>query len=457
MKQLSLLLLLTSLVSTIVFADDVKDDIEMLKEQVRTLSIKSAGQNLKLGVDFRSEVDQVEYKMADGTTKTVDGVLANRLWIDTAYKYNDKLSFVGKLSYYKLYGQDMAASSDDTNRYFDWVASSNPNSDSIRVREASIFYTSDGLFGWDKLPWIFSIGRRPSTGGMLGNFREGFDKDGSPLAHIINMEFDGFSMTFKMDKLIPVTGMDLKICGGRGTSNVTPRFSSSGTDYAEGAGTKPADMLGIIFTPYNDGQYRTKLNMFSGKNLIGYSAAAAPASGFHDFGGLTGGAASAEINGIGNSSNSFLKDTTLFGSYAWSKTDPNPGMAMLGSTSKKSGTSYWVGLQIPTYLLEGDRLGFEYNHGDKYWRSFTYGEDTLIGSKLAARGKAMEAYYNMPLIDKALTAQFRYTKIKYDFTGSNGFFDDYSGVPMTMNEVLANGMNATKEAQVIRAYLRYSY
>lgn len=42
----------------------------------------------------------------------------------------------------------------------------------------------------------------------------------------------------------------------------------------------------------------------------------------------------------------------------------------------------------------------------------------MIGSKPAARGDAIEAYYNLPLIDEALTFQIRYTRIKYDYTGS---------------------------------------
>jgi hypothetical protein len=34
---------------------------------------------------------------------------------------------------------------------------------------------------------------------------------------------------------------------------------------------------------------------------------------------------------------------------------------MLGSTSKESGTSYWVGTQMPN--LTGGKFGLEFNHG----------------------------------------------------------------------------------------------
>ena len=81
----------------------------------------------------------------------------------------------------------------------------------------------------------------------------------------------------------------------------------------------------------------------------------------------------------------------------------------------------------------------------------THGEDTIIGSKIAARGTAWELYYNKPLT-KALSASVRYTKIDYDYTGSNGFFGSRSA-PQT----ITNQANVVKEASDIRAYIRYRY
>jgi hypothetical protein len=124
---------------------------------------------------------------------------------------------------------------------------------------------------------------------------------------------------------------------------------------------------------------------------------------------------------------------------------------MLGSTNNETGYSYYAGLNIPGFM-ESDRVGFEYNHGSKYWRSFTYGEDTLAGSKLATRGDAYEVYYNLPLINKNLTAQLRYTYMDYDYTGSDTFFG-MTGMPADVDTT----PGAIKSAQNIRAYLRYRY
>ena len=64
-----------------------------------------------------------------------------------------------------------------------------------------------------------------------------------------------------------------------------------------------------------------------------------------------------------------LAETKVFGSLAFSKTDPTAGMTMLGSTEAETGTSYWFGAQIPVF---GGDLGLEFNHGSKYWRPFDY-------------------------------------------------------------------------------------
>lgn len=175
-------------------------------------------------------------------------------------------------------------------------------------------------------------------------------------------------------------------------------------------------------------------------------------------------ALSLQVSGL-SYENDFLMDTTIFGSYAFSKTEPNNNQVgsfaggtttgMLGSQDKKTGHSFYVGVQIPGFF-EKDKIGFEYNHGSKYWRSFTYGEDTLVGSKLATRGDAYEMYYNLPLLGKNLTAQIRYTYIDYDYTGSDMFFGS-TGTPMKISDVAAMGQPVVDKAQNLRLSLRYRY
>jgi hypothetical protein len=166
-----------------------------------------------------------------------------------------------------------------------------------------------------------------------------------------------------------------------------------------------------------------------GTNPMNPSLTIAPSS-FKQYGDMDGAAFSVLIDGI--TEDGYFSDAKVFGSFAWSKTNPNDGASMLGSSESETGTSYWFGTQLP--VTENGKFGLEYNHGSQYWRPFTYAEDTMIGSKLAARGDAWEAYFTYQLTD-ALSAQVRYTDISYDYTGSNGFFGNYSGAANKIDDI----------------------
>lgn len=447
-----------------VFADQA-EDIAELKEQIRELQTKVGGSNLKFSADYRVTSDSIEYKMADGTTAKNNALLSNRLEIGMGYQPFDNLVFHGLLSYNKAFGETLSNPQNPGMGNFDWVTNENLDDNSLKVKEVYMLYLGDQFLGNDQIPWSASLGRRPSTNGFLANNREGYDQPKSPLGHSINVEFDGLSLAVKLDQITGVSGMDAKLCAGRGLSaSATPRFSSTGTDYVDTGAMDNIDMIGLIFTPYNNGQYDIKAQYYYSNNLIdmGYDESYNP-TGFEQLGDLQNLTLSMQINGVGEFINDFLDDTVLFASVSASQTSPDGGMTdggnygMLGSQDNETGYSYWIGATFPAFF-EGDRFGLEYNHGSKYWRSFTYGEDTLIGSKIAARGDAYEAYYNIPIIGETLYFQVRYTYINYDYSGSNGFFGN-SGAPMTMAEATMAGYGGmvTESAQDLRAMIRYNY
>lgn len=444
-------------------SDDSKDlskTLEDLQDQISDINKKTNGNHLKFGVDFRTSLDNLSYKMADGSKQSNDAVFSNRLWLNMSYAATKNLSFVGQLAYNKIYGQrSTALTANSAFEGFDWVSSEAAYNDILRVRSAYFFYTDDELFGAD-IPWTFSIGRRPSTGGHLANFRDN-DQASSPLAHAINVEFDGASAKFGTEGLTGFTGSYVKLCAGRGMSNAEPRFSSAPYS-SQDAKTNNVDMAGIILVPYDDKQYSTGMQYTYANNLIDSVNAANPALGMESVGGLHTATAFAMVNGIGDGWSDYLDDTTIFISGAMSQTDPYRGalqQGMLGSMENKRGYSYWIGTQMPSLISDEGKWGVEFNHGSQYWRPITYGEDTLIGSKIAARGDAYELYFTEPLVDDILTFQLRYTYINYNYSGSNGFFGSQSGTPMSMGDaVLAGyGNQIVDKAQDIRAYLRYKF
>lgn len=482
-----------------------KLNVDALRAQVSEIKAHDAGDNIKWTVDFRTAYDVVDYKIGagmaatgnydmtapgygmfspTGKSKADNALWTNKLILGMGAQPADNLVFKGALGVYKAYGQ---TNTQNTSMFqdFDWYGTQKPNDSTIRLREAYFLYFGD----MGDVHYSASFGRRPSVDGFMTNLRADNENPASPVGHNINMEFDGASFKFDLDKVTGISGMYIKLCLGRGFSETTGSYSQNAATggfnpgYIEDGNTPNMDLAGLLIQWYDDGQYKLMTNVFKGWNMmdigndITMSNPMSPtgtytmlSNGLHDVGDLTGVSLSLQVNGIGNGINDFLDDSIFFISYAMSKTDPNNvtvntlngskaaaaafgfgGEGMLGSADKETGSSIYTGVQVPG-IMQGQRLGLEYNHGSKYWRSFTYGEDTLIGSKLAARGDAYEVYYTLPIVKKNLTAQLSYVYIDYDYAGSDLFFGQ-TGNPSGMMGVMPYVTSASE----VRASLRYRY
>ncbi|MCX6073920.1 MAG: DUF3373 family protein [Campylobacterales bacterium] len=435
----------------------VTEDLEDIHDQLTTLNKRTNGNAIKWDVDFRTSVDNINYKMADGSKQSNNALFSNRLWLGMNYAATKHLSFTGQLAYNKTFGDRSKTPDGGIFDGFDWVSSESAHDDTLRVRSAYFFYTDDEFLSLN-VPWTFSVGRRPSTEGHLINLRDD-NQASSPLAHTINVEFDGASAKFGMEGVTGLNGSYFKLCAGRGMSNAEPRFNSAPYATSADAMTNNIDMGGIILVPYDDKQYSTGMQYTYANNLIDMVNPMDPTKGMNTVGGLHTATAFAMVNGIGEGWSNYLDDTTLFISGAMTKTDPYGGKTMLGSPDSQTGYSYWIGTQMPSLISEEGKWGVEFNHGSKYWRPITYAEDTLIGSKIATRGDAYEVYFTEPLVDDILTFQLRYTYIDYKYSGSNGFFGSTTGTPMSMNEAIGAGAGSmvVDKAQDIRAYIRYKF
>jgi len=423
---------------------DVKKKLKKQNKKINKVKAHDSGDNIKWGVDLRTAIDNVNYDLANGTSAGKSDLMSLRLWLNMAYAPDTHNVFKGQLSMNKAFGADFAPTLGSQRSFglgslFDWTGNEALVDNSLRVRQAYWLYLGDTAFGAD-IPWTFSLGRRPSTGGFLANLRED-DAAQSPLGHLINVEFDGLSSKLDLSNITGVPGMSIKLCMGKGSQNAVPLFSNA-TPYAEaGDQIGDVDLAGIIFEPYNDGQFIVKATAYRGFDVPGQNGAptfsadgstlSVTPSSFVTTGDMDGAGISVMVDGL--TDEGYFADAKVFGSFAWTKSNPNStGGGMLGSTESQTGTSYWVGAVLP--VDESSYFGVEFNHGSQYWRPFTYSEDTMIGSKLATRGDAFEAYFNYQLTD-ALSAQIRYTKIDYDYAGSNGFFGNLSGNAAKISDI----------------------
>ncbi|MDH5464256.1 MAG: DUF3373 domain-containing protein [Thiovulaceae bacterium] len=434
-------------------------ELEEIQNKLAAINQKINGNNMKVSADFRTAVDAINYTMADGSTQSNSALFTNRLWLNFKYQASQNSSFIGQLAYYKSYGARTGTGDYASMSAFDWVVNTRPSDDAVRVKQAYWFYSNNTFLG-TSIPWTFSLGRRPSTNGHLANLRED-DTHSSPLAHFVNVEFDGGSSKFDFSEMTGIDGLYLKFCFGRGQTNAAENFSS--TPYATStSGLDQIDMIGLIISLYDDKQYALKTQTVQAWNLFDLVDQNI-SNGFETVGDISNFTVHFSADGIGNDWSHFLDQTTFFASYSISSTSPHSTKEMLGSASSQTASSYWVGIQMPTWSEKG-KFGLEFNHGDKYWRSFTYAEDTMAGSKIAARGDAYEVYWT-EYIDKALSWQIRYTYIDYDYSGSNGFFGGSAdgltgtGTPFSIAEALAGGKGpyVVDKVSDLRFYIRYRY
>ncbi|WP_457563613.1 DUF3373 family protein [Caminibacter pacificus] len=414
----------------------------------------AANNHLYWSYDLRTTGDFIQYKLANGDKKS-NNVFANRVILTGVAKPGENLKATLRIVAYNIFGMDGSGNSamyQNNNA----LANETPDDTGIRVRDAFFNYhfgPENGL--------MFSAGRRPATEGFPANLRNG-DSPNSPLAHLINMEFDGFSFEISntifsnMSDKFSDWGTWLKFCAGRGFAANEGYYSP--TPYAKN--DKIEDFAGFILVPYDDGQYAFKTEVVKAWNVRGLATQPTPSMTLDEMmqnmkalGGYFGINAVLSANGIGDGISDYLDDTTAFVSFAMSKTLPSSGEQMLGSTDSKTGRSIWIGADMPAG--ETDRWGFNFVKGSKYWRSMTYGEDTTIGSIAAVRGTAYEVYYNHQIVPH-LTCGIRGTIIKYDYTGSNASFG-YDGMPIKTDSATAEQMGAVKDAKDLRVYIRYNF
>ncbi|MCD4667942.1 MAG: DUF3373 domain-containing protein, partial [Sulfurimonas sp.] len=133
-------------------------------------------------------------------------------------------------------------------------------------------------------------------------------------------------------------------------------------------------------------------------------------------------ALSLKVDGIGDEISDFLDETTVFASVAYTNYDAKSGNTIFSRDAaddgkNQTGQSIWLGVIIPDGITDAGKFGFEYNYGSQYWTPMTWAEDTAIGSKIAVRGSAYEAYWNFNLFGvKYLPSQVRYTYVQHDYT-----------------------------------------
>jgi len=392
-----------------------------------------------------------------------DIIYTNRIRLEMKAKVNDNLAFAGRLATYKVYGDSTGVKFNHGSlgdATFDGNTSTLPHGDTIRLERA--YFNYKNYMG--SVPFNLSLGRRPSTEGPPLEYRNNGLEGGSPVATLINWQFDGASLSFGLEDATNIPGFELKFCYGLG-------FESEYGNSASLSSTADVDdvhMAGFIATLFNNDTTSAVFNYayawdvtdgFTGltvmpfiaykddsnndgvneyyfqKNYGGFISRLEPTSNIGDW-------QAASLLVRSNLTEKFDKDIDFFISGSWSHTDPsqiseNPfyeimGQGLLssnGDLKSRDGYMIYVGAIFPMPL--DAKVGLEYNYGSKYWFNFTGAEDSLIGSKLATRGQVYEIYYNQPIVGRNFFIQLGGQYYDYDYTGSGNPL----GEPVRINKL----------------------
>ena len=94
--------------------EKIEKKLDNVSKTATIAKTQSANDNLKWDVDFRTQVDNIQYKHADGSKSKNNALMTNRLWLGMGYKADDNSSFHGKLSYNKAFGDTADHSQSNT-------------------------------------------------------------------------------------------------------------------------------------------------------------------------------------------------------------------------------------------------------------------------------------------------------------------------------------------------------
>ncbi len=346
----------------------------------------------------------------------------NRLRLKFDAKVADNVSFTGRLSMYKVFGDSTGVqvfNGQPNSMNIDGTTTSVPNSDQLRVDRA--------YFSWNKIAgtkFYLSIGRRPSTSGPPMNFRQDEMRGGTPSGALIDYQFDGITFGYNLSE-----NMVWRICYGMG--------------YQSGFGNgnllkMPQDRLkDVHFLGAN-------LDLWTSEKMLVQATFAHAFNVTDGFNGLlvltrnplTGDpitapvvlryTPSANLGGInlfGVNASRKVKTFDLYLSGNYSGTRPNGETTPFGGLMSDpfetpvdhNGFMFLVGARYNLPNDERTKLGFEFNHGSKYWFNFANAEDDIVAPKTNTRGNVFETYLTHRISERFI---FKLDYIKYDYAYS---------------------------------------
>jgi hypothetical protein len=385
-------------------------------------------------------------------TNDTNILYTNRLRLNLDSRINDDLSVTARLSMYKAFGDSTGVqvfNGQPTSMNIDGTTAGVPNSDMLRVERA--YFTWNHIAG---SPLYLSIGRRPSTDGPPLNFRQDEPRGGTPSGALIDFQFDGITVGYHFnDKMV------WRLCYGVGYQS---GFGNGNLIKTPADRLKDTHLIGA-----NLDLYTTEKTFIQAT----YAHAFDVTDGFNGLlvlpvNPLTGDPVNAPvvmrytpsanlgaINLFGVNVNRRVGDMDLYASGNYSGTRPNGITTPFGGLMSdpfetpvdRNGAMFYLGARYNVPQNDGrTKIGFEYNHGTKYWFNFANAEDDIIAPKTNTRGDVYETYLTHRLYDRFIM-KLGYIRYNYNYSGSGW----HVGAPKDLDTLAILGFPTYKNASML--------
>ncbi len=423
----------------------------------RLMAMPAAQQQKIIGAMLAGGVGNFALAEAQKTSDINNDILyTTRLRLGMKAEIASNMDFSGRLSMYKNWGDSTGTKVFDSWNAFtmDGTDGGSTSGDFLRVERA--------YFNWKDIggtPFYLSIGRRPSTSGSPANYRHNEMRGGTPSGHMVDFNFDGVTIGYKLEDLTGIEGQAIRFCYGQGFESEWGNgemFNDTST-----ANIEDTHLGGFNIDAYNDGATLVQMTLFRAQDVndgfkgtfafpTAYAALFAPTmytdmQQFKNMNFVVRYTPSTVIGDINLAGINFAREEengfVWFGALGMTQLVPNGKAGMFGglgtdavfeatltedgsqiymaparaeNSDTQEGYGVYVGIQAPAPM---GRVGLEYNYGSEYWTPFTQAQDDAMGSKLATRGHAGEAYY---IVDINKNAFIKVGGIYYDYeyTGS---------------------------------------
>ncbi len=385
-------------------------------------------------------------------TKANNSILyTNRLRLRLDSKVTENMSFSARLSMYKVFGDSTGVqvfNGQPTSFNVDGTTAGVPNSDQVRVERA--------YFSWDKIgnsKFFLSIGRRPSTSGPPLQYREDEPRGGTPSGALIDYQFDGITFGYKVsDNII------LRLCYGLGYES---GFGNGDLIKMPQDRLKDVHFIGGNFDLWASDSWLVQATVarafnvtdgFNGLVVLPNNPLTGETVGAPVIMRFTPSSNLGSINLAGLTVTKKYKGLDLFGTVNYSGMRPNgittPFGGMMSdpfeTPENRDGFMFYGGIRYAFGTEERTKIGFEFNHGSKYWFNFAQAEDDIIAPKTNTRGEVFETY-----ITHRITPRFiikgGYIFYNYRYSGSGW----HIGAPKRLTDTPILGFPTYQDAQML--------